>query len=109
MPLLPETTLSPPAVPPSMRSMVGEVTASRRKRDDILSPIRFRKGSSGMLSRQLAREADRLMACWCWCCCCCGGTKSGPWSGISHICAAWVRRENQRPMTYEVTRRTEQM
>ena len=63
-----ETTRSP-----SPRSVVGEVGLSRRNRDDILSPIRFKKGSSGILSRQFASDADRLMGG-----CCCGGTKSGP-------------------------------
>jgi hypothetical protein len=41
----------------SVRSVTGESGCSLlRKRDDILSPILLRKGSSGMLFRQFARD-----------------------------------------------------
>jgi hypothetical protein len=62
-------------------------------RELILSPMRFKNGSSGiLLLRQLAMTAGDGSV---------GGTPpySGPWIGISHICAAWVRRENHSPMT----------
>jgi hypothetical protein len=64
----------------------------RKKRELILSPIRLRKGSSGMLFRQFARATGDGWV---------GGIApySGPWIGISQIWAAWVRSENQSPMT----------
>ena len=75
----------------SPRSATGDVVNSpRRNRELILSPIRLRNGSSGMLSRQFARDVDRWRGCW--------GTYSWTWSGVSQICAAWVRNENHKPM-----------